>query len=56
MQHRYAVRSTGNPDRFCVWDTHHDAIVFGTRDVTERQAKEMAERLNDSYQRSKVGE
>jgi hypothetical protein len=39
-----------------VWDTHHDAIVFGTRDVTEPQAKEMAERLNDSYQRSKVGE
>jgi len=39
-----------------VWDTHNDAIVFGTRNVTEPQAKEMAERLNDGYRRSKVGE
>ena len=56
MQHRYVVRSTLNPVRFCVWDTHHDAIVFGARDLTEAQAKEMAERLNDAYRRSEVGE
>jgi hypothetical protein len=49
---RYVFRQTGNPDRWCVWDTHRDAVVYGAKDLTERQASEMAERLNEAYRRS----
>ena len=49
---RYIIRVTGNPDRWCVWDTHRGALVYGAKDLTERQAREMAERLNEAYRRS----
>ena len=49
---RYVIRSTGTPDRWCVWDTHRDAVVYGTKDLTELQAREMAQRLNEAYRRS----
>jgi hypothetical protein len=52
MHDRYVVRSAGNPDRWCVWDMHHNAVVFGAKDLTEPQAKEMAQRLNEAYQRA----
>jgi hypothetical protein len=52
MQDRYVVRSTGKPGRWCIWDTHRDAVVFGAKDLAEPQAQEMAQRLNDAYQRS----
>ena len=51
MEDRYVVRPTGTQDRWCVWDTHRDAVVFGANDVAERQAKEIADRLNDAYVR-----
>jgi hypothetical protein len=50
---RYVMRPTGNPDRWCVWDTHRDAVVYGAKNLSERQAREMVERLNDAYRRSK---
>jgi len=31
---------------------HREAVVYGAKDLTERQAREMAERLNDAYRRS----
>jgi len=49
---RYIIRVTGNPDRWCLWDTHRGALVYGAKDLTERQASEMAERLNEAYRRS----
>ena len=49
---RYVIRPTGNPDRWCVWDTHRDAVVYGAKDLTQLQAREMAHRLNEAYQRS----
>jgi len=49
---RYFIRPTGNPDRWCVWDTHQDAVVYGAQDLTELQARQMAQRLNEAYQRS----
>ena len=49
MQDRYVVRSAGYPDRWCVWDTHHDAVVFGAKSLTEPQAQEMAQRLNEQW-------
>lgn len=51
-KHRYIIRPTGNPDRWCVWDTHWDAAVYGAEDLTELQARQMAQRLNEAYQRS----
>jgi len=52
MQHRYVIRPISSPGRWCVWDTHGDAVVFGGEDVTEAEARAMARRLNDGYQRS----
>lgn len=52
MDDRYVIRPTGTQDRWCVWDTHRDAVVFGANHVAERQAKEIAEQLNDAYERS----
>jgi hypothetical protein len=49
---RYVIRATGNPDRWCVWDTHRDAAVYGAKDLTELQARQMAQRLNEAYPRS----
>jgi hypothetical protein len=49
---RYVIRPTGNPDRWCVWDTHRDAAVYGAKDLTELQARQMAQRLNEAYRRS----
>jgi hypothetical protein len=49
---RYVIRATGNPDRWCVWDTHRDAAVYGAKDLTELQARQMAQRLNEAYRRS----
>ena len=46
---RYVIRPTGDPDRWCVWDTHRDAVVYGAKDLSERQARETVERLNDAY-------
>jgi len=51
-KHRYIIRPTGNPDRWRVWDTHWDAAVYGAEDLTELQARQMAQRLNEAYQRS----
>ena len=45
---RYVIRATGNPDRWCVWDTHRDAAVYGAKDLTELQARQMAQRLNEA--------
>jgi hypothetical protein len=52
MQDRYIVRPTSSPDRWCVWDTYRDEVVFGTKDMAEPQARETAQRLGDAYQRS----
>jgi hypothetical protein len=52
MRDRYVIRPTSNPDRWSVWDTHRDAVVFGAKDLAEPQAQEMAQRLNNAYQRS----
>ena len=52
MQDRYVARPTSNPDFYCVWDTHQDSIVFGAKSVTEPQAIEIAQRLNEAYRRS----
>lgn len=49
MQDRYVVRPAGYPDRWCVWDTHHDAVVFGAKSLTEPQAKDMTQRLNEQW-------
>jgi hypothetical protein len=49
MQDRYVVRPTDSPDRWCVWDTHHDAVVFGAKSLTEPQAKDMTQRLNEQW-------
>jgi hypothetical protein len=49
---RYVIRPTDQPDRWCVWDTHRDAVVFGGEDLTEIESRDMAQRLNDAYQRS----
>jgi hypothetical protein len=49
---RYVIRPTGNPDRWCVWDTHRDTVVYGAKDMTELQARQMAQRLNEAYRRS----
>ena len=49
---RYVIRPTGNPERWCVWDSYRCAVVYGAKDLTERQATEMAERLNEAYRRS----
>ena len=54
MEDRYVVRPTGTQDRWCVWDTHRNAVVFGANDIAERQAKEIADRLNDAYVRSQT--
>jgi hypothetical protein len=35
MQDRYIVRPTSSPDRWCVWDTYRDEVVFGTKDMAE---------------------
>ena len=48
---RYVIRPTDEPDRWCVWDAHRDAIVFGGEDLTEGEAGAMARRLNDAYGR-----
>ena len=32
---------------------HRDAVVYGAKNLSERQAREMVERLNDVYRRSK---
>jgi hypothetical protein len=40
------------PNRWCVWDTHRDAVVFDGEDLTEIESRVMAQRLNDAYQRS----
>ena len=52
MQDRYIVRPTSSPDRWCVWDMHQNAVVFGAKDLFEPQATDMARRLNDAYRRS----
>jgi len=49
MQDRYVVRPTEISDRWCVWDTHHDAVVFGAKSLTEQQAKDMTQRLNERW-------
>ena len=49
---RYVIRPTGNPDRFYVWDKHTHTGVYGAKDLTVRQAREMAQRLNEAYRRS----
>ena len=54
MEDRYVFRPTGTQDRWCAWDTHRDAVVFGANDIAERQAKEIADRLNDAYVRSQT--
>ena len=54
MNDRYVIRRTGTQDRWCVWDTHRDAVVFGTNDIPEPQAREITERLNDAYERSQT--
>jgi hypothetical protein len=52
MHDRYVVRPAGYPDRWSVWDTHQNSVVFGGKDLFEPQATEIAQRLNDAYQRS----
>ena len=49
MLDRYVVRPTDSPDRWCVWDTHHNAVVFGAKSLTEPQAKDMTQRLNEQW-------
>jgi len=49
---RYVIRATGEPQRWCVWDTHRDALVFGGEDLTEDEARAMARRLNEAYRKS----
>jgi len=52
MHDRYIVRPATNPGRWCVRDTHLDTVVFGGEDLTEGEARTMAQRLNDAYRRS----
>ena len=52
MQDRYLVRQTSSPDRWCVWDTHRDTVVYSGENLTELQAEQMAQRLNEAYRRS----
>ena len=50
MQNRYVLRpAADSPDRWCVWDTHHNAVVFGANSVTEPQAKDITQRLNEQW-------
>jgi len=49
---RYIIRPTGNPHRWCVWDTRRDAVVFGGEDLSESAASGLARRLNDAYRGS----
>jgi len=49
---RYVIQPIDQPDRWCVWDTHRDVVVFGGEDLTEIEARAMAQRLNDAYRRS----
>ena len=52
MQDRYVIRPISIPGRWCVWDTHGDAVVFGGEDMTDDEARAMARRLNNAYRRS----
>ena len=52
MQDRYVTRPIGHAERWCVWDTHRDSVVFGANDLPEPQAVEMAQRLNEMYRRA----
>ena len=56
MQDRYVVRQADSPDRWCVWDMHHNAVVLGAKDLFEPQAREFVQRLNDAYRRSMTDE
>jgi hypothetical protein len=49
---RYVIRPTDAPDRWCVWDTQRDVVVFGAKDLAEPQASDIAQRLNEAYRRS----
>ena len=52
MQDRYVIRSASTSGRWCVWDMHADAVVFGGEDLSQDEARAMARRLNDAYRRS----
>jgi hypothetical protein len=52
MQDRYVIRPISSPGRWCVWDTHSDAVVFGGEDMTDDESRAMARRLNEAYRRS----
>lgn len=50
---RYVVRPAREPNRFLIWDTTAEAIVFGGESLFANAAQSMAGRLNEQYARTR---
>jgi 3-deoxy-D-arabino-heptulosonate 7-phosphate (DAHP) synthase len=46
---RYEARQGDQAGQWLVWDTRTNAVVFGCESMTERAAREYAQRLSEIY-------
>ena len=46
---RYEARQADQSSQWQVWDTRTNSVVFGCESMTERAAREYAQRLSEIY-------